>query len=286
MDRRESWMKSGSIAFRGMKKNFNSLRFYMVLLVGIIFLWTQVSPVREYAVSQGLGISCWYYPFAFSTFICTLFLYFGLVLLFCNAPFIDGQQLFVILRSGKRTWFRGQILYIILASAGYFTYLWIVSVVMCLPYLGITGDWGDVFLEVVRNPALVSNEAFLINERTLAMFPAPKACLFVWMINVLVGCFLGFLIFYINLYKSRTYGSVFALGIVFISNIVRFVGDYTNTIVYISPISWADLYVYSRKQNHVSPLYTVSVLVVLNIVFSLLIMRRSKKYSIEAIEDL
>lgn len=286
MDKKASWKKSVNIAFQGINKNFISLRFYTVLLVAIIFLWTQVSGVREYAIKQGIGVSCWYYPFAFSTFICTLFLYFGVVLLFCNAPFIDEQQLFVILRSGKKTWFGGQILYIILSSIAYFTYIWLLSIIMCFPYLGITSGWGDVLWEISRNSSLAKSGGFLINERTLSLFSPLKGCLFVWLLNVLIGCFLGFLIFYINLYKSRTYGSVFALSVIFISNIVSYVGGYTNILVYISPVSWADLYVYSRKQNALSPLYTVCVLVAVNIMLALLIMRRSRKYSIEVMEVL
>lgn len=250
------------------------------------FLWTQVSGVREYAIKEGTGVSCWYYPFAFSTLIYTLFLYFGVVLLFCNAPFVDGQQMFVILRSGKKTWFRGQILYIILSSVAYFTYIGLLSIIMYFPHLGITSDWGDVLGEISRNSTLAKGGVFLINERTLSLSSPLRGCLLVWLINVLIGCFLGFLIYYINLYKSRTYGSVFALSVIFISNIVSYMGGYTNILVYISPVSWADLYVYSRKQNSLSPLYTVSVLVAVNIMLALLIMRRSRKYSIEAMEDL
>lgn len=287
MDKRESWKNSWNIAFQGIRKNFTSIRFYTVLVAVIIFSWTQVSGVRDYAQSQGLGVSFWYYPFLFSTFICTLFLYFGIVLLFCNAPFIDGQQMFVILRSGKKTWFRGQILFIILSSAGYFTYIWLLSVVLFLPILGFNGDWGTVFWDMARyHQEVVVSGGFLLDERTLSMFSPVEGCCFVWLINVLTGSFLGFLIFYVNLYKSRTYGSVAALMVVLVSNIIRFIGDYANRIVYISPVSWSDLSVYARVQNPLSPVYTISVLVAGNVILAVLIMRRSKKYSIEAMEDL
>ncbi|MDE7424944.1 MAG: hypothetical protein K2N51_14855 [Lachnospiraceae bacterium] len=286
MDKSRSWENSWNIAFSGIKKNFTSIRFYTVLLVAVIFAWTQIKGIREYAVSQGLGVSCWYYPFLFSTSICVLFLYFGLVLLFCNAPFVDGQQMFVILRSGKKTWFRGQIFYIILSSIGYFTYIFILSIVMYLPYVGITGKWGTVFREITRNPALTSGLGFGVNERALDIFSPIRGCLLIWLTNILIGCFLGFLIFYINLYKNRTYGSVAALMVVMVSNLEKAAGSNMNKLVYISPVSWTNLFVYARKQSPIPVFYTVGVLMLLNIVFALLIMRRSKKYSIEEMEDL
>lgn len=286
MDNMASWKNSWRIALQGIRKNFTSLRFYTVLFVVIIFSWTQIRDVKRYAVSQGLGVSCWYYPFLFSTFICTLFLYFGVVLLFCNAPFVDGHQLFVILRSGKKTWFRGQMLFIVLSSIGYFTYIWVISIVLFLPRLGITADWGSVLWEIVKNQRLVVTGGFLLSERTLMLFSPIKACLLVWLLNVLIGCFLGFLIFYCNLYKSKAYGSLAAMAVVFISNVIAAIGDYGNMLLYVSPVNWADLYNYSRVQRHPSIPYTISVLVILNIILVVLILRRSRKYSIEAAEDL
>lgn len=286
MDKHKITGNSWSIAFSGLKKNFTSIRFYTVLLVAAIFSWTQIHGIRKYAAGQGLGVSCWYYPFLFSISICALFLYFGLVLLFCNAPFVDGQQMFVILRSGKKTWFRGQIFYIILSSIGYFTYIFILSIVMYLPHLGITSEWGTVLWEFVRNPGITDGLGAAINARTLSIFSPIKACLLIWLVNVLAGCFLGFLIFYVNLYKNRTYGSAIALMVVLISNIEKAVGGSINKLVYISPVSWTDLFIYARKQNNISPFYTIGVLLVVNTILVLLIMRRSRKYSIEAMEDL
>lgn len=286
MDKHKITGNSWSIAFNGLKKNFISIRFYTVLLVAAIFSGQQIYGIRKYAAGQGLGVSCWFYPFLFSMSMCVLFLYFGLVLLFCNAPFVDGQQMFVILRSGKKIWFRGQIFYIILSSIGYFTYIFILSIVMYLPHLGITGEWGTVLWEFVRNPGITDGLIPAINVRTLSMFSPMKACLLIWLLNVLVGCFLGFLIFYINLYKNRTYGSAIALMVVLISNLEKVGGNFMDKIVYISPVSWTDLHIYARKQSPISLFYTIGVLLAVNIILALLIMRRSKKYSIEAMEDL
>lgn len=286
MDKNKSLVDSWNIAFSGIKKNFTSIRFYTVLLVATIFSWSQIRGIREYASGQGLGVSCWYYPFLFSASICVLFLYFGLVLLFCNAPFVDGQQMFVILRSGKKTWFRGQIFYIILSSIGYFTYIFILSIIMYLPYVGMTDKWGTVLWEFARNPGITTGLGVAINARTLSIFSPIKACLLIWLVNVLAGCFLGFLVFYVNLYKNRTIGSTIALMVVLISNIEKAAGDSMNKLVYISPVSWTNLFVYARKQSPIPVFYTVGVLVAVNIVLALLIMRRSGKYSIEAMEDL
>ena len=45
--------------------------------------------------------------------ITRMLFYFGVVLLFCNAPFMDDQQMFVLVRTGRLRWFAGQLAYIV-----------------------------------------------------------------------------------------------------------------------------------------------------------------------------
>lgn len=57
-----------------------------------------------------------------------MMLFLGVVLLFCDAPFIEDEQPYIMLRSGRRIWFIGQMLYIVVASVLYLIVLYFISV--------------------------------------------------------------------------------------------------------------------------------------------------------------
>lgn len=273
------------IAAQGIKKWGSQPRMYMVLFSIIVFLWTQVQDVRGYAAAQGLGVSCWFFPFLFSHTICAVFLYIGLILVYCNAPFVDRQQMFVMLRSGKRTWFLGQLLYVVLASAIYFSVVALFSMAEFLPHLGLSADWGTVLRQAVQYPDQ-TGVYLSIKKRTLEAFSPLRGFCLVFLVNVGVGIFIGQLVFLVNLYKSRAYGSVAALGVVILADLIWYEGGpFKNWIKYISPVSWTSLNFYGMKNDGISIGYVGCVLVILNLVLAFLIMRRSKHYSIEALEE-
>lgn len=273
------------IAVQGIKKWVFQPRVYVVLFAIFIFSWTKIEGVKSYAIEQGLGVSCWFFPMLFGDYMCAMFLYFGLILMYCNAPFIDQQQLFVILRSGKRKWFFGQILYIVFTSILYFLTVVMVSILEFIPYVGISADWGTVLHEVLRDPKGTKTYLYM-PEKVLEMYEPIKAFFLIFCINVGIGIMLGLLIFLINLHKSRTYGSIAAFGLVFLSDLISYAGDYKDWLQYISPITWTDLSVYSRNVGSISYGYVFSFLIIASVILVVLIIRRSKHYNIEAAEEI
>ena len=67
--------------------------------------------------------------------------YFGIILLLCNAPFIDEHQLFTLSRLGRKIWFCGQILYILLANFIYFAWMFFVSIIVFIPWVAPSAKW-------------------------------------------------------------------------------------------------------------------------------------------------
>ena len=113
-------VKSLQIALLGIRKWLSNPRMYLVFLMLAVFEWTLVQDVRAYAVSVGMSISCWYFPFLFVNGINCLFYYLTLILMYCNAPYVDEHQIYVMLRSGRTDLFAGQILYTVFASFLFF----------------------------------------------------------------------------------------------------------------------------------------------------------------------
>lgn len=73
-----------------------------------------------------------------------MMLFLGVVLLFCDAPFIEDEQPYIMLRSGRRIWFIGQMLYIVVASVLYLIVLYFISVLVLLPHIEWSAEWGKL----------------------------------------------------------------------------------------------------------------------------------------------
>ena len=62
----------------------------------------------------------------------------GLILLLCDAPFIESDHPALLLRSGRRTWTAGQVLYIAGTSAVYFAVVYLLTVLVLLPHVALS----------------------------------------------------------------------------------------------------------------------------------------------------
>lgn len=273
-----------SIAIEGIKKWATQPRMYVVALSIFVFAWTQIKGIRACLAEQNLGISYSFSSFLFSSSICTFFLYLSVILMFCDAPFVDRQQLFVIVRSGKRNWFLGKIIYVFLASVIFAICVNLVCWIEFFPYIGFGNKWGDMALQIVREPAGIG-AAFSLKERTLEMFSPLKAFFLQFLIIICTNIFLGLLIFFVNLHKSKTYGSAVALSVVIISVMIQFAQNYENVLQYISVVSWGNLSIYSRGVGAVPLSYVMTFLGVGNILLIIGILISSKKISLEWMEE-
>ena len=77
----------------------------------------------------------------------------GVLLFYTDAPFYDSHQLFVVMRSGVSRWCLGQALYVIAVSVGYMCFLTAMSVVVLLPQITFSGEWGRVWTTLAYSDA-------------------------------------------------------------------------------------------------------------------------------------
>ena len=98
---------------RSMCNNFrkwkSSYRVFIVFLSVLVFTFIREDYLRQYAQDVGLAVTPYFFAFQMDDGITRMLFYFGVVLLFCNAPFMDDQQMFVLVRTGRLRWFAGQL---------------------------------------------------------------------------------------------------------------------------------------------------------------------------------
>lgn len=282
MGKQNDWVIPLKVCRESIRKWSGDARVLAIIFLVCLFAWVRIKDLRGMCIANELSISCWYFAFQMAG-IHALFYYFGLLLLFCDAPFIDKQQMDVILRTGKKNWFIGKILYIIVASCLYFLLIYVVGVLEFVPYVGFSTEWEDM-INILSMDDLYGS---IINRSIVMTYTPIEACLTQYVVCVLFAIFLGLLIFYSNLFKSKVIGIGIALTMVLTGVLVNMVNLVVARIaVYFIPMVWTNIEVFKRTAEGVPFVYAIAMLSIGIVVLIILIMQKSKSYSIECQEEM
>ena len=227
------------LAFHNFKKWPVNPRVYVVLVLLVGYIHSIVSPVGVFCAQAGYTVGPWLFPFLMAEPYSALMIMLGLILLFCDAPFIEDDQPYLILRSGRKAWAVGQILYVMAGCAVYFVTTYLISVLVILPYIGFEDGWGKVIntfcqMGIAKQYGIVLAFRQQINN----VFGPVQATLLDLFLCWMIGVFLGLLLLLLNLAAIRSVGGIVTAGLsIFPLFVVR--SDWW--MHYISPVSWCSL---------------------------------------------
>ena len=227
------------------KKWLVTPQIWITLAAALIMISWNLSGVMEYSRVCGIRITPWVLPHFFSMPIMTNFFSIMTIILFADAPFRDAFTQFLEIRVGQDLWIRAQILYILEASAVYTLFYVAATILVCLPRIYFSMDWGALLtqLAVVREDVAsygIELEGIVFSEYLITNYTAPEAmgltCLMIW----LVSSFLGVLIFGCNILIGHGAGIMAAGFFGFLSYFCNYVGWLTfgDRIFYVSPVNW------------------------------------------------
>jgi len=255
-----------------------SPRIYtLATIIAAFSIWV-FSWISDYAEAVDVAVTPWVFPFLLTTPI--LFPIYGslTMLLFCDAPFSDGHTPFLIIRTSRRNWVIGQLLYIVLAAFIYSAFFVLMSILALIPNLQFSTEWGAVLKTIAFDPSSPSKygiTAFtIIGGSVMNLFEAVPATLVSFGLFWLVSVFIGILIFFFNIVIGGASGLVAAGFFTFIAYFSIFVGSlsFGNIIYYMSPVSWAGMFNldWSGVGQIPSPLYAIGCLVGLILLMSII----------------
>lgn len=269
---------------RSMCNNFrkwkSSYRVFIVFLSVLVFTFIREDYLRQYAQDVGLAVTPYFFAFQMDDGITRMSFYFGVVLLFCNAPFMDDQQMFVLVRTGRLRWFAGQLAYIVAANLVYFLWTALTTVLVLIPQVGFSTDWGGIIRMCAENNGLAG---VVMHKEIVEAYTPLAACLITYGLNVLVGTLLGLVVFLGNMLGSRIYGSAVAIGWIVFSNMIDVVR--LPKLRVLSPLHWTTTYAYLRSDDAVPLWYILAVESAIILVTGFIIMKKSKTYTLDAIES-
>ena len=105
------------ICIQNIRKWQTDYRVWCAVLFALIMTGIYVDDMQRISEVLGTKMPIWIFPFLYSQFHTKLIFTLPVVLLFCSAPFLDRNQTYVFMRSGRIKLLCVHILYIIYVSA-------------------------------------------------------------------------------------------------------------------------------------------------------------------------
>lgn len=228
-----------AIARQNIRKWTSNYRVWLIAIILLIFIHSNTKDINYFANELGLKMSAWIFPFLYIERYMKLLFLFPIILLFCDAPFIDHNQPYIILRSKRTAWSVGQIIYIFLANIIYFLFLILATIGIHITNVTFENDWGKVFGTLATTDAYNFVDTPLkINAYIMKYFTPLQAVWFTFLLSCLSGVILGLLVYALNsIFQNRFLGITVSSFLLILS-----AGLYRNPeMQWISPMSWNTL---------------------------------------------
>lgn len=270
-----------SIAKYNYKKLFNNPRFYILMVLQFIFLFYLINPFLQLSKSVGIKITPWLFPHITGSHSIQILMMLGVLILFADAPFIDDEYNYLIIRCGRRKWVLGQILYIITASFIYFFIIFLLTVILISPNIFISLEWGKL-LNTMANTSDQIGQLLIYNNILLKFTPIQATGISIFL-SSLGGIVLGLVMFVLNLKSEKSPGFIVAGAICFIDYTI--VMNAMDNIKYISPISLtrlSNLTVHSFGINTPTVQYAIGFQIVLIVILAIISIAMVGKKSVQS----
>ncbi len=119
-------------------------RAWAVLVLTLLYVENQFAPIRDMLRIEGFtlnwpGMATYFLSDAQITMMAGL----GLLMLLFDAPFTDETQRYIIARTGRGAWGRGQLMYVMLASAAYLAVFLLALLLFQSPWTDWSGGWSN-----------------------------------------------------------------------------------------------------------------------------------------------
>lgn len=231
-----------AICSQNLRKWATDYRMWTIAALLIIMIQIYVDDMQKVAELLGTKISIWIFPFLYVQYHTKVIFTLPVVLMFCNAPFTDKNQIFVHTRCNRTKWLCGQIIYIFAASAVYYLFILFLTVGLTSLTAEPSLDWGKTLYMIANsNVASAADAHFLSVPRLILEYFSPvQAVFFTFLTSWLSAVLLGLIIFFCNLISNTRFIGIIISSLLVVWTVLVSMGGWIDYVRF-SPISWNTL---------------------------------------------
>lgn len=218
-------------------------KFWAAILMILAANYINIKGVTQIVFQYKTPVSFGIFALVFSGSFFSVVLSMALLFIFSEMPFRNSQQVFLLTRSGKRTWCVSQLLFVIFVS------LFVILIVLLETFILFgfqisfdNSSWGKVIMSVYNTGLGREFEVAFLGgapyDSILAVSPS-QAVIYVLTTVFLLSIVLGLAVFAVNLTIGGSWGII--LGGTFVA--LNLFTSYFQTTVFfrLSPVSWIKL---------------------------------------------
>ena len=234
-------------------KHLGTLNFWTPFILAVAAVCEFTHSLANMSAYYSVPVNGFAVSFLFTSLNQTFIIFLGVFILFCDLPFKDIQQMFMISRSGKMSWIFSQVLYIIIVTLLYFAFIFLCFCVVTLPNLGFnSGNWGKLIKTIsATNETQTFGLTFRVPQSVLSDFSPLQAFLYSFGTAYLVAVVLGLVILLFNLTLKRSSGIIITGALIFMYMFVCMGGS--PITYYFSPINWCSILIADKNGVSVYP---------------------------------
>lgn len=210
-----------------MEIQYKDLRTRAVFLMLFLYMGGLLSPLRDFSKMIDQGISLWLFPVFTNDMVCSMILFCFWCILVCDTPFRNKGYLYYVGRTGKLIWMFGQLLFLLVFSAIYMFSIQIFSMILSLPHLIFTAEWGKTLGTLAYTDASLSFPMpFSLPGSLMSAMSPLEATVYSMLLAWMAAFLLGTVILAINYIGKTTIGAVCAIALVLFDITVNNVLDW------------------------------------------------------------
>lgn len=193
------------------KHKLLSSRFRSLCLIYAGFVWVNMSSIRSFIEDTNYPVSIYIYPIMLIHIKFRTIISFCCVYLFSDVPFLQYSKMYSLIRMGRLRWALAQILSICETAFLFCLYMCIVPVVLCIPNVEFTGEWGKIIhtLSLTNMSQVYAINIYVPYEVLVRLEPMEAMLLAVGLSTLLIS-FFGVFMFAVSLVFKRNIAIVAA----------------------------------------------------------------------------
>lgn len=246
------------VARTGLQETFSDKKIIVLLLIIGFIVDNGVRRMVNNAmiVGQPIGflegfimcINHWYYIIIFLM---------GFIFILSAVPRLNGSQLLLIYRTGKKNWLLGEVLQVAISAFVYILILFLGCMISCAKYSFIGNKWSNFTNYYKTNyESLLSDNNRYIDQQVFKYYMPYQSAIHGFLLLLLCLILMGTIILFFSIIDKKAIGIILNMALVIF---VLIFNEYRSGIMWISPFCHAVLAlhnVYVFKQFSVPLFYS------------------------------
>ena len=178
-------------------KTFRRTHFWIVIVLVPLLAYRYMNPVLRFSQSTGVNVTPVGIAFFLSDYGVSLIYCLGLILLFAQAPFMDEQMTYVLMRCENGKWYWGTLLYSLSLACGYMLYWCVCLLLPIATNIEWSSDWGKIWNTLCQTSAYYEVEIAVkmpyallaYNGGTALILSIALKLIYSWMISCIMLIF-------------------------------------------------------------------------------------------------